>query len=228
MIAGTLTSLLGSFLYRYFGDTVFLSPRIISAEYYQSAKGAIADIFAFVGIIAVFAGIFAVIVTKVRFAVIYKPYMPDNVFAENVRYTGAAVVAYAVIFMKTAPEILSFGYVVPRSVYGIVFVAALTGVLLRYRRQLKKRGVALTKQVAAVALTVGGSGIIMSVAALIWRDGQAFTAAMGLSAIRYASGSGPMADVSAAAALLLTISDWLILAAPVILYIELLVRLRSK
>ena len=73
MIAGTFISLLGSLLYRYFGNSAFISSSAIDLEYYNTAKGAAADIFAFVGIIMIFAGIFAVVVTKVRFAMQYKP-----------------------------------------------------------------------------------------------------------------------------------------------------------
>ena len=227
MVAGSLFSLLGSLLYRYFGSTVFLSPRLIDADYYNTAKGATADVFAFFGIIAIFAGIFAVIITKVRFSMLYKPHMPDTVFAENVRYTGAAVVVYSVIFMKTAPEILSFGFYVPREVYGCIFVAALTGVLLWYRYRLKKREIALSKPMTIIALVTGGIGIAMSVTGLIWRDAVTFSVAMGDKVSYFSSGSSTSSGV-AIDALLLTVSDWLIPAMPVLLYIDLLIRLRKS
>ena len=226
MVAGTLFSLLGSLLYRYFGSTVFLSPNIIDVDYYNTAKGATADIFAFVGIVAIFAGIFAVVITKVRFAMLYKPHMPDSVFAENVRYTGTAVVVYSVIFMKTAPEILSFGYYVPREVYGCIFAAALTGILLWYRYQLKKREIPTTKPLTVTALAIGGVGIVMSITALIWRDALTFSVAMGDEVSYYSWGSNSSAGVMIDA-LLLTVSDWLILLMPVLLYIDLLIRLRK-
>lgn len=226
MVAGTLFSLLGSLLYRYFGSTVFLSPNIIDVDYYNTAKGATADIFAFVGIVAIFAGIFAVVITKVRFAMLYKPHMPDSVFAENVRYTGAAVVVYSVIFMKTAPEILSFGYYVPREVYGCIFAAALTGILLWYRYQLKKREIPTTKPLTVTALAIGGVGMIAAITALIWRDALTFSVVMGDEVSYYSWGSNSSAGVMIDA-LLLTVSDWLILLMPVLLYIDLLIRLRK-
>lgn len=227
MVAGTLFSLLGSLIYRYFGSTVFLSPNIIDIDYYNTAKGATADIFAFVGIVAIFGGIFAVIITKVRFSMLCKPYMPDAVFAENVRYTGAAVVVYSVIFMKTAPEILSFGYYISREVYGCIFVTAFTAVLIWYCYQLQKHDLSLNKPVAVTAFSIGGVGIIMLITALILRDSLTFTTAMGLSTIiDHASGSSASAGVSVAA-ILLMVSDWLILAMPVLLYIGLLLRLRK-
>ncbi|MBQ3264808.1 MAG: helix-turn-helix transcriptional regulator [Ruminococcus sp.] len=226
MVAGTLFSLLGSLLYRYFGSTVFLSPNIIDVDYYNTAKGATADIFAFVGIVAIFAGIFAVVITKVRFAMLYKPQMPDSVFAENVRYTGAAIVVYSIIFMKTAPEILSFGYVVPREVYGYILVAALSGVLLWYRYQLKKRGIPSTKPTTVTALAIGGVGVIAAIAALIWRDALTFAVAMGDEVSYYSWGSNTSVGVTIDA-ILLTVSDWLILAMPILLYIDLMIRLRK-
>ena len=224
MIAGTLFSLLGSLLYRYFGSAGTLAPNLIDAEYYNTAKGATADIFAFVGIIAIFVGLFTVIIAKVRFAGAYKPYMPDPVFALNVRLTGASILVFAVILMKTAPEILSFGFTVPRQIYGCIFVAALTGVLLWYRRQMNKRGITLSKPVAAVALSVGGIGIAATVIALIWRESMTVATAMSESINSFSSES--MAIVSVAA-VILSVADWLILAMPVILYIEMLIRLRK-
>lgn len=221
MIAGTLFSLLGSLLYCYFGSTVFLSPNIVDIDYYNTAKGTLADVFAFVGIVMIFAGIAAVIITKVRFSMLCKPHMPDSVFAENVRYTGAAVVVYAVIFLKTAPEILSFGFYVSREVYGCIFVAALTGILLWYRRQLKKREIALTKPVTVIALIVGGIGIAMTITALIRRDALAFAASTGDISFSSATAGASIT------AILLAVSDWLILAMPVLLYIDLLIRLRK-
>ena len=225
MIAGTLISLLGSLLYRYFGSAAFLTPSVYDAEYYNTAKGAAADIFAFVGIIMIFAGIFAVIVIKVRFATLYKPHMPDAVFAENVRYTGAAIVVYSVILLKTAPEILSFGFVVPREVYGCIFAAALTAVLMGYGSQLKKRGIASSKPVTIIALVTGGVGIAATVTGLILRDSLAVASAMSGEFSDYVSGS--MAGVTAAT-ILLSVSDWLILAMPVLLYINLLIKLRKE
>ena len=225
MIAGTLFSLVGSLLYRYFGNAALLTPNVVDAEYYNTVKGAASDIFAFVGIVMIFAGIFAVIVTKVRFAMLYKPHMPDHVFAENVRYTGAAVVVYSVIFLKTAPEVLSFGFVVPREVYGCVFVAALTVVLLWYRYQLKKREIASSKSMTIIALVTGGVGIAATVTGLILRDSLAVASAMSGEFSDYVSGS--MAGVTAAT-ILLTVSDWLILAMPVLLYIDLLIKLRKE
>lgn len=224
MIAGTLFSLLGSLLYRYFGSTAFLTPRIVDIDYYNTAKGATADIFAFVGIIAIFAGLLAVIITKVRFAMLNKPQMTDAVFAVNVRYSGAAILVYTVILMKTAPEILSFGFVVPRQVYGCIFAAVLTGVLVWYRRQLRKRGIILSKPIGITALVIGGIGIVATIAALIWRDTTTVAAAF---AEEVSSSASMMTAGVSYAAVVLSVADWLILVMPVILYIELLIRLRK-
>lgn len=224
MIAGTLFSLLGSLLYRYFGSTAFLTPRIVDIDYYNTAKGATADIFAFVGIIAIFAGLLAVIITKVRFAMLNKPQMTDAVFAVNVRYSGAAILVYTVILMKTAPEILSFGFVVPRQVYGCIFAAILTGILVWYRRQLRKRGIVLSKPIGITALVIGGIGIAATIAALIWRDTTTVAAAF---AEEVSSSASMMTAGVSYAAVVLSVADWLILVMPVILYIELLIRLRK-
>lgn len=226
MIAGALISLLGSLLYRYFGSVGYLTPSLIDADYYNTAKGATADIFAFVGIIAIFLGLFAVIIAKVRFAGAYKPHMPDSVYALNVRLTGAAIIIFSVIFMKTAPEILSFGFIVPRQVYGCIFVAALTGVLMWYRRQLNKRGITLSKPLAVTALTIGGLAIAATISALIWRDSLTIAFAPGDEVTNFASGSSATAGVSIAG-VMLSVADWLIIAMPVLLYIELLVKLRK-
>lgn len=129
--------------------------------------------------------------------------------------------------MKTAPEILSFGYFVPREVYGCIFAAALTGVLLWYRYQLKKREIALSKPMTITAPVTGGIGIVMSVTALIWRDALTFAVAMGDEVSYYSWGSNTSAGVMIDA-ILLTVSDWLILAMPVLLYIDLLIRLRKN
>ncbi len=227
MIAGALISLLGSLLYRYFGSVGYLTPSLIDVDYYNTAKGATADIFAFVGIIAIFVGLFAVIIAKVRFAGAFKPHMPDAVYALNVRLTGAAILVYAVIFMKTAPEILSFGFIVPRQVYGCIFVAALTGVLLWYRRRLKKRGITPSKPLAITALTVGGLGIAATIIALIWRDSLTFAVAPGDEVTSFASGSSATAGAFIAG-IMLSVADWLMIAMPVLLYIDLLVKLRKS
>lgn len=233
MIAGTLISLLGSLLYRYFGSTVYTAPRLIDSDYYNTAKGTTADIFSFVGIIAVFVGIAVIIITKVRFAMLTKPYMQTSVYAVNVRYTGAAVVVFSLIFMKTAPEVLSFGFFLPRSVYGYVFIAALTAVLIYYKRQLKKREIAFTKKLTAVAVTVGILGTALGIGGELLRN-YAFSAmdntAMNLSAVSSGSSGSMMSSgfnyYSTAASVMVIISDIFVLAMPLILYIELLVKLR--
>ena len=226
VIAGALISLLGSLLYRYFGSVGYLTPTLIDVDYYNTAKGATADIFAFVGIIAIFAGLFIVIIAKVRFASAYKPYMPDPAFAVDARCTGAAIIIFSVIFMKTAPEILSFGFYVSRQVYGCIFVAALTGVLLWYRRQLNKRGIALSKPLAVTALTVGGIGIAATIIALIWRDSLTVSFALAAEVTHFSSGSSTTAGVSIAG-IMISVADWLIIAMPVLLYIDLLIKLRK-
>lgn len=217
-VAGALVSLLGSLLYRYFGSTVFLKPNLVDIDYYNTAKGATADIFAFVGMVAVFAGAAAVIIAKVRFSIQLKPQMTDALFADSVRYTGAAVVIYAFIFIKTAPEILSFGFFVPREVYGYIFVAALTGVLLWYRRQLRKRGIGVSKAVTAIALTAGTVGVALAAASLILRDHVAVWVSVyddSYNALMLTAG------------VMIAVGELLIPLTPLILYIELLIKLRS-
>lgn len=225
MITGTLISLLGSLLYRYFGSTVFLTPHIIDVDYYNTAKGATADIFTFVGIVAIFAGIIILIITKVRLAMQFKPVMPTPVFAVNIRYTGAAVVAFSVIFMKTAPEILSLGYFLPRSVYGNIFIAVLTAVLLWYQHQLKKREIAVSKPLSVIALIIGGISIVTSIATLVMRDYLMLTIFTDGTLIS-SSDSGTASGVFIGG-ILLSVSDWLILAMPIIIYIGLLIKLRK-
>lgn len=222
MIAGTLISLLGSLLYRYFGSTVFLAPHIIDVDYYNTAKGMTADIFTFAGIVAIFTGIIILIIAKVRLTIQFKPVMPTSIFAANVRYTGAAVIAFAVIFMKTAPEILSFGYFLPRSVYGNIFIAALTAVLLWYQHQLKKREIAVAKSVSIIALIIGGISIVMSIATLIMQDYLALTVYTDSSLSGSSTASGVFIG-----AILLSVTDWLILAMPIMIYIGLLTKIRK-
>lgn len=236
MIAGTLISLLGSLLYRYFGSTVYTAPRLIDSDYYNTAKGTTADIFSFVGIIAVFVGIAVIIITKVRFAMLNKPYMQTPVYAVNVRYTGAAVVVFSLIFMKTAPEVLSFGFFLPRSVYGYILVAALTAMLIYYKRQLKKRDIAFTNKLTVTALIIGVSGFALGIGGEILSN-YAFTAFSNMAAELSTftssdglSGSAAASGVnyySVAAAIMVTVSDILVLAMPTILYIELLIKLRK-
>ena len=236
MIAGTLISLLGSLLYRYFGSTVYTAPRLIDSDYYNTAKGTTADIFSFVGIIAVFVGIAVIIITKVRFAMLNKPYMQTPVYAVNIRYTGAAVIVFALIFMKTAPEVLSFGFFLPRSVYGYVFIAALTAVLIYYKRQLKKRDIDFTNKLTVIAIIIGVSGFALGIGGEILSN-YAFTAFSNMAAELSTftssdglSGSAAASGVnyySVAAAIMVTVSDILVLAMPLILYIELLIKLRK-
>ena len=223
MIAGTLVSLLGSLLYRYFGKTVFLSPRVIDAEYYNTAKGATADIFAFVGIIAIFAGIAIIIITKVRFAMQNKPYMKTPTYAVNVRYTGAAVIVFSLIFFKTAPEVLSFGFILPRSVYGYILIAALTAVLIWYKRQLIKRGIPFTKKVSVIAIVTGALGLALGIGGEIINN-QAFYSINTMQSVTDSN----VNYLSAVATVLATVSDILVIAMPVILYIELLIRLKKS
>ena len=153
-----------------------------------------------------------------------KPQMTDAVFAVNVRYSGAAILVYTVILMKTAPEILSFGFVVPRQVYGCIFAAILTGILVWYRRQLRKRGIILSKPIGITALVIGGIGIAATIAALIWRDTTTVAAAF---TEEVSSSASMMTAGVSYAAVVLSVADWLILVMPVILYIELLIRLRK-
>ncbi len=233
MIAGMLTSLMGSLVYRYFGNAVYMEPYLIDAEYYQTTKGATADLLSFVGIIAVFVGICMVIIAKVRYMMQSRPRMNDIAFAADARYTGAAILVCVVIFMKTAPEILSLGFFMPRSVYGDVFVALLTGVLLWYRRQVTRRGFITNKKVMIIALVIGIVGIALSITALVMRDSlSVVTVAAALSSEIAGSGSsGASSSIMKSgisyAAIMITISEWLILAAPIILYSEQLIKLRK-
>ena len=163
-----------------------------------------------------------------------KPYMQTPVYAVNVRYTGAAVIVLSLIFIKTAPEVLAFGFYLPRSVYGYIFVAALTAVLLFYKRQLKKREIAFTKKLTAVAVTVGILGTALGIGGELLRN-YAFLAmdstAMNLSAVSSGSSGSMMSSgfnyYSTAASVMVIISDIFVLAMPLILYIELLVKLRK-
>lgn len=230
MIVGMLTSLMGSLIYRYFDDAVFMAPNLVDAEYYQTTKGATADLLSFVGIIAVFVGICMVIIAKVRYTMQNRPHMSDPAFATDARYTGAAILVCVVIFLKTAPEMLSLGFFMPRTVYGDVFVALLTGVLLWYRHQLTKRGFITSKKVMIVALVIGIIGIALSITAVVMREtmtvATAFSTEIADSASSGASFSS-MASGVAYAGTIIAVADWIILAAPVILYIEQLIKLRK-
>ena len=226
MIVGMLTSLMGSLIYRYFNDTVTMAPNLVDAEYYQTTKGATADLLSFIGIIAVFAGICIMIIAKVRYTMQNRPHMSDTAFAADARYTGAAVLVCVVIFMKTAPEMLSFGFFTPRTIYGDVFAALLTGVLLWYRHQLTKRGFITSNKVMIVALAIGIIGIALSVTAVVMRENMTIAPAMSAEAQNAASFSEMTAAVTCLGTVI-AIADWVVLAAPAILYIEQLIKLRK-
>ena len=165
MVVGSIVSVLGAVVQRNFSQAASANNGVVDLEYYNTGKGIAADVLAFIGIVMIFAGFAVMLVGKVRFSMRNPSPLSDELWRENMIFSGMAAITVVLVTAKISPGILKFGFLVPQYVYGFIIAAAATALMWKYRRELCARGYTCTVVWLIVGAAFGVIGFVSQIAA---------------------------------------------------------------